>query len=136
MRAFVCSKKGMSKVLGIFMIIIVVFVFGLLFVNFAMFNVESMKTTYNTKVSNLLLASFSANTTHIVAFIRNTANRVAEITQAYVNSMLVVLQGGKAIIKPAATGVAIVVGSFMEGSTYTVKLSTIFNLAVTFTVTI
>lgn len=64
------------------------------------------------------------------------ANEVVEITQAYVNNMLRVLQGGKAIIKPLSIGVATILGSFTGGSTYTVKLSNIFNVAITFTVTI
>jgi hypothetical protein len=101
-----------------------------------MSNVNLAKNTFNNQMKNLLLDSFSANTTHIVAFIRNSADKVIEFTQAYVNSMLGTLQGGKATIKPLSVGMATICGSFAKGSTYTVKLSNIFNVAITFTVTI
>lgn len=136
MKAFTRSKKGTSKVLGTLMAIIVVFISGFFFYNFVASNVNFAKNTFNTQLTNLLLDSFSANSTHILAFIKNSANKAVEFTQAYTNNMLAVLQGGKAIVEPLSTGAAIIRGSFMEGSTYTVKLSNIFNVAITFTVTI
>lgn len=108
----------------------------MLFLNFSVSNVDFTKATFNTRMTSLLLDSVSANTTHIVASIKNTANNVVEITQAYVNSMFAILQEGKATIQPVSIGVATIVGSFAEGSTYTVKLSSIFNIAITFTVTL
>lgn len=136
MKAFISSKNGTSKVLGTLMVIIVAFAFGLYFFKFAMSNVDFAKTTFNTQITSLLLSSVSANSTHIVAFIKNAANQVVEITQAYVNNMLATLQEGKAILQPVSTGVATIVGSFTEGNTYTVKLSNVFSVAVTFTVTV
>jgi hypothetical protein len=136
MKAFIGSKKGTSKVFGTSMIVVVAFAFGLTFFNFVTSNIDSMKATFNTQMKNLLLASFSANSTHIVAFIKNTANQVCEITHAYLNSMLAILQEGKVTIQPISIGEAIIVGSFAEGNAYTVKLSSIFSVAVTFTVTI
>ncbi len=115
---------------------VVVFVSGFSFVNFVMSNVEFAKTVFNTQMKSLLLDSFSANITHIVVYLKNTGKQTVEITQAYVNSMLTMLQDGKAIIQPLSVGVATIVGSFAEGDTYTVKLSNIFNTAVTFTVTL
>lgn len=136
MKAFIRSKKGTSKVLGTLVMIIVVFISGFFFYNFVTSNVNFSKNTFNTQMTNLLLNSFSANSTHIVAFIKNSANKAIEFTQAYTNNMLAVLQGGKAIIESLSTGVAIIRGSFMEGSTYTVKLANIFNVAITFDVTV
>jgi len=136
MKVFIRSKKGTSKVLGILMITMVIFVSGFFFSDFVMSNVNFAKNTFNTQMKSLLLDSFSANTTHIVAFIKNSADKVVEFTQAYVNNMLGALQGGKATIKPLSIGIATIRGSFAEGSTYTVKLSNIFNVAITFTVTV
>lgn len=136
MKAFIRSKKGTSKVLGILMITMVTLVSGFFFLNFVTANVNFAKNTFNTQMKSLLLDSFSANTTHIVAFIKNSANKVVEFTQAYVNNMLGTLQGGKATIKPLSIGIATIRGSFAEGNTYTVKLSNIFNVAITFTVTV
>ena len=118
------------------MITIVVLVSGFVFSDFVMSSVNLAKNTFNTQMKNLLLDSFSSNTTHIVAFIRNSANNAVELTQAYVNNMLGTLQGGKTIIKPLSIGIATIRGSFAKGSTYTVKLSNIFDVAITFTVTI
>ena len=136
MKAFIRSKKGTSKVLGILMTTIVVLVSGFVFSDFVMSNVNLAKNTFNTQMKSLLLDSFSANTTHIVAFIKNSADKVIEFTQAYVNNMLGTLHGGKAMIKPFSIGVATIRGSFAQGNTYTVKLSNIFNAAITFTVTV
>lgn len=136
MKALIGSQQGTSMVLGALMIVLVTFASGMFFFNFVMSNVDSMKTAFNTQMKNLLLEYFSANTTHIIAVIKNTANKVVEITQAYVNNMLATLQEGKTIIQPLSTGVATIVGSFTKGNTYTVKLTNIFNVAITFTVTI
>lgn len=136
MKALIGSQQGTSMVLGALMIVLVTFASGMFFFNFVMSNVDSMKTAFNTQMKNLLLEYFSANTTHIIAVIKNTANKVVEITHAYVNNMLAILQEGKIIIQPLSTGAATIIGSFAKGNTYTVKLTNIFNVAITFTVTI
>lgn len=136
MRAFKRSRKGTSMVLGTLMIIVVVFASGFLFFNFVMSNVDFMKTTFDTEMKKLILDSFSANATHIVAFVRNTASKAVEFTLAYVNNMVATLQEGKATISPLSVGVATIIGNFAEGKTYTVKLTNIFNTAITFTATV
>jgi uncharacterized membrane protein (DUF485 family) len=136
MKAFICSKKGTSMVLGMLMTIIIVIASGFLLFNFVMSNVNFAKQTFNTQMKHLLLESYSANTTHIIVFIRNTARQTVEFTLAYVNNMLATLQNGKVTISSLSVGVATIVGSFAKGNTYTVKLTNVFNVAITFTVTI
>ena len=136
MKTFTRAKKGTSMVLAALMIIIVVFASGFFFLTFVMSNVDFAKTIFNTQMERLLLESFSANTTHIIAFIKNTANQGVEFTLAYVNNMLATMHGGKVAISPQSTEVATIIGSFAEGNTYNVKLTNIFNVAITFTVTI
>ncbi len=118
------------------MLVIVTIASGFMFLNFVTNNVDSMKTVFNTQMKNLLLDHFSANITHIVIFLKNTANNVVEIAQAYVNNILAVLQEGKAIIAPLTTGIATIIGSFKEGNTYEIKLGNFLSVDLSFTVTI
>jgi hypothetical protein len=136
MKAFLPSKKGTSKVLGTLMAIIITFASGFFFLNFVMSNVDFAKNTFNTQMQGLLLDSFFANTTHIVAFIKNAASQTVELTLAYVNNALATLQKGKVLIAPLSTAAATIVGSFSKGSSYTVKLTNIFNIAIAFSVTV
>jgi len=136
MKAFLHSKRGTFKVLGVLMIIIVVFCSGFFFLNFVNSNVDFAKNIFDTQMSNLLLSSLTANTTHIVAFVKNTANKMIEFTLAYVNSMIATLEGGKASISPLTTGAATIVGTFIKGNTYTVELTNIFSISLSFAVTI
>jgi hypothetical protein len=136
MKTLILSKKGTSMVLGSLLMIIVVFAGGFIFFNFVMYNVNFAKTTLNTQLGSLLLQSVSANTTHIIAYIQNTAKQTVEFTLAYVNDFIATLQSGKATISPLSTQTATIVGSFTKGSTYTVKLTNVLNVGLTFTVTI
>jgi ATP-dependent Clp protease ATP-binding subunit ClpA len=130
------SKKGTTKALGVLMIIIVTLASGFIFLNFVTTNVDSMKTIFNTQMKCLFLESFSANVTHIVMFIKNTQDKLVEITQAYVNQLMAALQQGKAIIAPLTTGIVTILGSFTKGNTYTVRLTNYLNIDLSFTVTI
>jgi len=136
MRTFLRSKKGIARVLGTLMMIIVVLVSGFFLLNFVMSNVDSMKTIFSSQMKGLLIESFSANTTHIIVQVKNTANKLVEITQAYVDNTIATLQEGKTILQPLSTGIATIIGSFTSGNTYTIKLTNIFNAAVSLTVTI
>ncbi len=95
-----------------------------------------VKVSWLDSPSESSTVNVSANATHIVAFVRNTASKAVEFTLAYVNNMVATLQEGKATISPLSVGVATVIGSFIEGKTYTVKLTNVFNTAITFTATV
>jgi len=134
LKTFITSKSGTTRVLGVLMLIIVTIASGFIFLNFVTGNIDLMKTTFNTQMKSLLLDHFSVNQTHIIIFLRNTADELIEITQAYVNNMLAILQGGKTIIAPLTTGIATIMGSFTSGNTYEVKLTSFFSIDVSFTV--
>lgn len=135
LKTFKASKSGTTKVLGILMLIIVTIASGFIFLNFVTGNIDSMKTTFNTQMKSLLLDHFSVNQTHVVIFLKNTADEIIEITKAYVNHMLAILHEGKAIIAPLTTGIATIIGSFTPGNTYEVKLTSFFSIDISFTVT-
>ncbi|TET57680.1 hypothetical protein E3J51_02675 [Candidatus Bathyarchaeota archaeon] len=73
---------------------------GFIFLNFVTGNIDSMKTIFNTQMKSLLLDHFSVNQTHIVIFLKNTADEIIEITKAYVNHLLAILHEGKTISPP------------------------------------
>lgn len=135
LKTFITSKSGTTKALGLLMLIIVTIASGFIFLNFVTGNIDLMKTTFDTQMKSLLLDHFSVNQTHIVIFLRNTADELIEITQAYVNNMLAILQEGKSIIAPLTTGIATIIGSFTPGNIYEVKLTSFFSIDVSFTVT-
>ena len=134
LKTFITSKSGTTRVLGVLMLIIVTIASGFIFLNFVTGNIDLMKTTFNTQMKSLLLDHFSVNQTHIIIFLRNTADELIEITQAYVNNILAILQEGKTIIAPLTTGIATIMGSFTSGNTYEVKLTSFFSIDVSFTV--
>ena len=136
MKTFTSSKKGVSQVLGLLMVVMVIFASGFIFCNFVINNVNFAKTIFNSQMQSLLLQYINANTTHIVAFIKNAGANAVEFTMAYVDGLLVAIQEGKATISASTVGAAAILGAFVKGNSYTVKLTNIFNLDLSFAVTI
>ena len=71
------------------------------------------------------------NSTHIVAFLKNTGAQIIEVTTAYVNGLVTAIVNLVKIV-PNAIGSVILTGNFLPGNTYNVKLSSIFSTEVTF----
>jgi hypothetical protein len=94
-------------------------------------NVTFAAETLNTQIAGLLLNSFKMNSTHIVAFLKNTGAQLIEVTNAYVNGLVTAIIR---LVKIAPTAIESVVltGNFLSGNRYDVKLANIFNTAVTF----
>lgn len=113
------------------LIVLVTFVFGILFYTFVMDNINFATETINTQMVGLLLNSFSINSTHIVAFLKNTGSALVEITSAYVNGLVTAIVN-LVKIAPKAIGSVILRGTFLPGNTYDVKLTNMFNAEVTF----
>jgi len=128
------SKKGICKVLATLMMIILTFVSGLFLFSFVTTNIDFMKATFNTQMTSLFLDSFSANTTHIILFIRNTADQIVGITKAYANSVLVTILESTSIIKPLATAATTIIGQFIPGITYLIQLISTLSIPIVFTV--
>jgi hypothetical protein len=118
-------------VFGMLLIVLVMFVFGILFYTFVMDNINFATETINTQMVGLLLNSFSINSTHIVAFLKNTGSALVEITSAYVNGLVTAIVN-LVKIAPKAIGSVILRGTFLPGNTYDVKLTNMFNAEVTF----
>ena len=116
---------------GMLLIVLVTFVFGILFYTFVMDNINFATETINTQMVGLLLNSFSINSTHIVAFLKNTGSALVEITSAYVNGLVTAIVN-LVKIAPKAIGSVILRGTFLPGNTYDVKLTNMFNTEVTF----
>jgi hypothetical protein len=118
-------------VFGILLIVLVTFVFGILFYTFVMDNINFATETINTQMVGLLLNPFSINSTHIVAFLKNTGSALVEIASAYVNGLVTAIVN-LVKIAPKAIGSVILRGTFLPGNTYDVKLTNMFNAEVTF----
>jgi len=127
------SRKGSSLVLATMLLVIVTLVAGVFFYNIIMGSVFSMTNNVNSQLSLLMLKSSSINATHITASILNTGQFTVEIVNAYVNSEIALLVQ---TIKIAASslGVTYIQGAFTQGTTYSVKLSSMFGTLMTFQV--
>jgi uncharacterized protein (UPF0333 family) len=126
------SRRGtITAVFGVLLLVLVTLVSGILFYTFVMDNVNFATETLNNQIAGLLLKSFSINSTHIVAFLKNTGAQIVEVTSAYVNGLITTITN-LVKIPPNAVGSVILAGNFQHGNTYDVKLGTIFNTAATF----
>jgi hypothetical protein len=125
------SRRASTAVFGVLLLILVTFVSGILFYTFVMDNINFATETINTQIVGLLLNSFSINSTHIVALLKNTGSALIEITTAYVNGLVTAI-ANLVKIAPNAIGSVILRGTFQPGNTYDVKLTNIFNAEVAF----
>ena len=116
---------------AVLLLVLVTFVSGILFYTFVMDNINFATETFNTQMVGLLLNSFTMNSTHIVAFLKNTGSTLIEVTSAYVNGLVTAIVN-LVKIAPNAIGSVILTGNFLPGNTYDVKLASIFNSEVTF----
>jgi len=137
MKKLLGTKRAFSPVIAALILMLLAVAAGVVVYSYTMGWIGGATTTTGGTQGRLQIDSIYGDDTTdtIKIYIRNSADKVVEFTQAYVNNMLGSLQGGKATIKPLSIGVATIRGSFAEGNTYTVKLSNIFNVAITFTVT-
>ena len=125
------SRRGSTAVFAVLLLVLVTFTSGILFYNFVMQNITFATETINIQMTTLLLNSFTINSTHIVAFLQNTGSTLVEVTSAYVNGLITAIVN-VVKIAPNAVGAVILVGNFLAGTMYSVKLGTIFNTGVTF----
>jgi hypothetical protein len=93
--------------------------------------VTVLVSTFSSQMSSILLQSFSINATHITLYLQNTGISLIEITGAYVNGFISTLVN-IADIAPGSVGAASMLGMFTQGCTYTVKLPSAFNTAISF----
>jgi hypothetical protein len=126
------SRRGTTTVVfGVLLLVLITLVSGFLFYTFVMDNVNFATETLNTQIAGLLLKSFTINSTHIVAFLKNTGAQIVEVTSAYINGLITTITN-LVKIAPNAVGSVVLAGTFQYGNTYDVKLGTIFNTAATF----
>jgi hypothetical protein len=90
--------------------VLVTFVSGILFYAFIMEIINFATEKISTQMAGLLLKSFSINSTHIVAFLKNTGSSLVEITNAHVNGLVTAIVN-IAKIAPNAIGSVILKGS-------------------------
>ncbi len=125
------NRRGTSAVLGVLLLVLVCFAFGIVYFGFVSSNIQFATSAFNTQMVALLLKSFTINATHIVAYLMNAGSKMVEITNAYVDGLITALSAMVQIV-PNAVGAAVLQGSFQPGNTYSVKLASIFNTVVTF----
>jgi len=133
MRKLARSRKGSSLVLASILLVVITIVAGVLFYNTIMGSVSSMTNNLNTQMSLLLVENSRINATCITAFIRNSGQYAVDIVNAYVNDEIAAL-AQTVKVAAAALGVAYIQGTYAEGSSYSVKLASLFGTLITFEV--
>jgi len=133
MRTLASSKKGSSLVMASVLMIIVTMIGGIFFYNYVMGSVNSMTDNLNTQMSILLLDTVYINGTHIRAWIRNSGSSVVSILNAYVNDQIGLLVR-EVKIAASSIAVALISGTYIHGSTYSVKLAGMWGTLLTFDV--
>jgi hypothetical protein len=125
------ARRGTASIYAIVLMVIVTFAFGILFFNFVVSKVDFAKNTFSSQMTGLLLNSFSTNATCITVWLQNAGASLVEITGAYVNGLIGTLT---TIVKiePSSIGEVFLQGIFVKGSTYTIKLLSVFNTLITF----
>jgi len=121
MKKLLKTKKAVSKILGILMIIIVFVIAGSIFYSYTGAYVGSMKTTFQTQMEKLLLESVDINSTHIIASVRNNGITEAKITDAHVDGVANILLRG-VLIAGQSLGTTYLIGTYLKGVSYAVKL--------------
>jgi len=134
MRKLAGSRKGSSLVLATLLLVIVTLVAGVFFYTNVMGSMTSMTNNINTQMSLLMLEGSKINATCITAFLRNTGQYSVDIVNAYVNSQIAVL-AQTVKLTASSLGVAYIGGTYTKGSSYTVKLASIFGTLITFELT-
>jgi len=134
MRTLFLSKKGTSAVFAVLLLTILTIFTGIMFYNYVTSCVDSMKNTLATQLSLLLLESANINGTCITAYVRNAGSSEVNITNAYVNNKPATLSR-TVYVPPASLERAHVLGSYIRGMTYTVKLASVLGTLLTFKVT-
>lgn len=131
MRKLLTTKKAVSKVIPLLLIMISVFVAGCIYYNYTAAAFGSMKNSFQTQMALLLLESVKINSTCIKASVRNSGIMEAIITKAYVNGMSNILRQS-ITIAGGSVGTAILTGTFKKGLTYAVELVSNFGAPLTF----
>lgn len=134
MKKLLDGKKASSMVLGSAMAMIVTLVAGLFFYNFVMNSMQSMAKNYDEQMRQLMLESLNINSTHITALVRNTGKAAANIVNAYVNNAIARL-AENVQIAPTSVAAVQILGTYVKGLTYTVKLAGLFGTLIEFQIT-
>jgi len=93
---------------------------GFLVYQFMFSLTERMKTTFPTQP--LLLESIHINNTCITVYIKSSASVNVQITEAYVNGKACSLTE-TIVISPGSMGIISLYGTYVDGETYTVKIT-------------
>ena len=112
---------------------IIVVASGIMLFNFVISKIQFAKEIYGTQMANLLLRHFTINSTHITACIQNAGEILVKITSAYVNGIVSKIFG-KTELPPLSTQEIFILGNFVKGVTYTVKVLTSLNTELSFKV--
>jgi hypothetical protein len=93
MKSLVGNRKAASSAFAMLLLIIITFAFGIAYVSFVTSEIQFSWSTYASEMNRLVLKFFTVNATHIVADLQNLGKAVVEITGAYVNGLVAVVNG-------------------------------------------
>jgi hypothetical protein len=130
-KGFRKNRKASTYVYGIVLLTIVIVAFGIIFYNFVLSNIEFTQNTLNLQLASLLMKSVRVNSTHITTFLQNLGSKFVEITGAYVNGVIGSIHS-VVKLEPGNIGSVTIMGTFLEGRTYVVKLLSALTTVISF----
>ena len=131
MKSLAGNRKAASSASAVLLLTIITFAFGVAYVSFVTSEIQFSWSTYASEMNRLVLKFFTVNATYIVADLQNLGKTVVEITGAYVNGLVATVNGALQI-QPGLSNAIAIVGDFVRGNTYTVKLLNFLNTVLTF----
>jgi hypothetical protein len=121
-------QRAVSAVFSVLLIVIITFVAGILLYSFVSGMMENMTDSSSNQLFSLRIENVAVNSTCMTIHIGNTLNNDVGVTRVYVNNEphdLLFSTDKGVIIPKGASGPVYVLGSYMAGGMYDIKV--VFN---------
>lgn len=118
-------QKAISQVFSVLLLIIILFVTGILLYTFTMGMVEDLTAPSNTPFS-LRIENVAVNDTCMTIYVRNSLDYDVAVARIYINNEpkeIFRSTDSGAIIPKASAGAVEVVGTYVVGGSYDIKLT-------------
>jgi predicted PurR-regulated permease PerM len=123
------SKRALSAVLSVLLLVIIVFVLGIVLFNFVIGMIGNIADSDSVQHPfSLLIENVNINNTCMTIYVGNRLNYEVSVETAYINDEqreIFGFLGNEALIPCNSTGILYVKGPFVGGGLYNIKL--VFN---------
>lgn len=119
------NQKAVSAVFSVLLLVIITFVAGILIYNFTMGMVGNLTTSSTTPFS-LRIENVAINDTCMTIYVGNWLNQDVTVSKVYINNEpkeIFLSTDSGVIIPEASTGKVQVLGKYVVGCSYDIKLS-------------